>query len=318
MLHSKQLMAFMAVAEELHFGRAAKRLHMTQPPLSQQVRLFEERVGVPLIERSTRTVRLTAAGITMRDAMQHVIADGETALAAVRRIGAGETGLLRVGFTPTAAYRLVPAAVGDYRASHPEVELSMVEADTGRLRALLVQDRLDVAVLRYSQDSQDDNLHLEPIDNEPLVVALSVQHEWVSRRSIPIADLTTQPLIGFAHQTSAYFHLLLASLFASNGLVPHYVMESVLPTLLGLVQAGIGAAVVPASVSELRPGGVKYLPLKARHTVSSTLYLAYRQDTTNPAVPALCDALKRAGTAAIATPIATPSKSEINPKPKDF
>ncbi|RYH28768.1 MAG: LysR family transcriptional regulator, partial [Alcaligenaceae bacterium] len=114
-LYSKQLTAFMAVAEELHFGRAAKRLHMTQPPLSQQVRLFEERVGVTLIERSTRTVRLTPAGVSMRDAMQRVIADGDAALAAVRRIGLGETGLLRVGFTPTAAYRLVPAAVGDYR-----------------------------------------------------------------------------------------------------------------------------------------------------------------------------------------------------------
>ncbi len=296
MLYSRQLMAFMAVAEELHFGRAAKRLHMTQPPLSQQVRLFEERVGVPLIERSTRTVRLTAAGIAMRDAMHHVMADGDAALAAVRRIGSGETGWLRVGFTPTAAYRLVPRAVGDYRASHPEVELSMVEADTGRLRALLVQDRLDVAVLRYSQDSQDDNLHLEPIDSEPLVVAVPVGHAWVSRRSIPIGDLTTQPLIGFAHQTSAYFHLLLASLFAKNGVVPHYVMESVLPTLLGLVQAGIGVAVVPASVSELRPGGVRYLALKARYTVSSTLYLAYRKDFANPAVPALCEALRRTGT----------------------
>jgi len=297
-LYSKQLTAFMAVAEELHFGRAAKRLHMTQPPLSQQVRLFEERVGVTLIERSTRTVRLTPAGVSMRDAMQRVIADGDAALAAVRRLGLGETGLLRVGFTPTAAYRLVPAAVGDYRQSHPEVELSMVEADTGRLRDLLLQDRLDVAVLRHSQDSQDDTLHLEPIDSEPLVVALPLHHAWVTRQSIPIGELTTQPLIGFAYQTSAYFHLLLASLFERNGLVPHYVMESVLPTLLGLVQAGIGAAVVPASVSELRPGGVKYLPLEARHTLRSTLYLAFRKDTANAAVPALCDVLRRVGTVA--------------------
>ncbi len=297
-LYSRQLLAFMAVAQELHFGRAARRLHMTQPPLSQQLRLFEERVGVPLIERSTRTVRLTAAGTIMFEAMQQLLEDGEAALAAARRVAAGVAGLLRIGFTPTAAYRLIPAAVGAYRERHPEVQLSMTEADTGRLHTLLVQERLDVAILRHSEDSQDDALHREPVDSEPLVVALPMSHAWSSRRSIPIAELAGVPLIGFARQTSAYFHTLLASLFTRNGLTPNVAMESVLPTLLALVEAGIGAAVVPASVSELRPGGVKYLPLKAKHTLRSTLYLAYRKDCVNPAVPALCEALKRAGTAA--------------------
>jgi DNA-binding transcriptional LysR family regulator len=263
-LYSRQLLAFMAVAEELHFGRAARRLHMTQPPLSQQVRLFEERVGVPLL-----------------------------------------AGVLRMVFTPTAAYRLVPAALGAYRQRRPEVELSMTEADTGQLRALLAQDRLDVAVMRHSSDSQVDGLHLEPVDTEPLVVALPLSHAWSSRRSIRIEELTSVPLIGFARNTSAYFHALLASLFAHNGLAPLYVMESVLPTLLALVEAGIGAAVVPGSVSELRPAGVKYLPLKARHTLRSTLYLAYRKDVVNPALPALCQALREAGTA-VETPTDAP------------
>lgn len=297
-LYSRQMLAFMAVAQELHFGRAARRLHMTQPPLSQQVRLFEERVGVPLLERSTRSVRLTPAGEAMRDAMQRLMDDGEAALATARRVATGEAGLLRMGFTPTAAYRLVPAAVGAYREYRPDVQLSMTEADTGHLRALLAQERLDVAVMRHTSDSQAEGLHLEPVDTEPLVVALPLRHAWSSRRSIPIEELAAIPLIGFARSTSAYFHTLLASLFARNGLTPDYVMESVLPTLLALVEAGIGAAVVPGSVSELRPGGVKYLPLKARHTLRSTLYLAYRKDGVNPAVPALCEALRHAGTAA--------------------
>lgn len=298
-LYSRQLLAFMAVAQELHFGRAAKRLHMTQPPLSQQVRLFEERIGAPLIERSTRTVRLTPAGALLREAMEQMMEDGEAAVAATRRVAAGDAGLLRIGFTPTAAYRLIPAAVGAYRQRHPRIQLSMTEADTGRLHTLLVQDRLDVALLRHSGDNEDDELHREPVDSEPLVAALPMQHAWASRDSISVAELATEPLIGFARQTSMYFHTLLASLFERNGLTPNYVMESLLPTLLALVEAGIGAAVVPASVSELRPGGVRYLPLQAEHTLRSTLYLAYRKDCLNPAVPALCETLRLAGAVAL-------------------
>src|SRR5690606_31622802 len=107
----------------------------------------EERVGAPLIERSTRTVRLTPAGELLHEAMRQMMKDGAAALAATRRIAAGEAGLLRIGFTPTAAYRLVPAAVGAYRKRYPEIQLSMVEADTGRLHALLTRDRLDLAIL---------------------------------------------------------------------------------------------------------------------------------------------------------------------------
>ncbi|MEI2415265.1 LysR family transcriptional regulator [Orrella sp. JC864] len=296
-LYSRQLLAFMAVAQELHFGRAAQRLHMSQPPLSQQVRLFEERVGVPLLERSTRAVRLTAAGAALRDAMLRMMDDGEAALAAARRVAAGETGLLRIGFTPTAAYRLIPAAIGAYRERHPQVHLSMTEGNTAELHALLRQERLDVAILRPGDDMQDETLHKEPIDSEPLVAALPAGHRLAGRRAVRIEQLAELPLVGFARQSSAYFHALLAELFSRNGLTPRYAMESLLPTLLALVEAGIGAAVVPASVGELRPRGVKYLPLKARVLLRSTLYLAYRRDCGNPAVPALREALRQKASA---------------------
>src|SRR5690606_41799823 len=129
-LYSRQLLAFMAVAQELHFGRAAKRLHMTQPPLSQQVRLFEERIGASLIERSTRTVRLTPAGALLREAMEQMMEDGEAAVAATRRIAAGDAGLPRIGFTPTAAYRLISAAAGAYLRRPPRSPPSPTEAAT--------------------------------------------------------------------------------------------------------------------------------------------------------------------------------------------
>lgn len=294
-LFSRQMLAFQAVADELHFGRAARRLHMTQPPLSQQVRLFEARVGVPLIERTTRAVRLTPAGRVMFEAIQRMIQDGQQAIQVAHRVSRGESGLLRVGFTPTAAYRLVPAALKAYRAAYPDVRLTLTEADTGQLRTMLAQDRIDLALVRHSTGEPDEHLHLEPVDSEPLVVALPAGHSLARHRSVAVQALSNVPLIGFARDTSVYFHRLLAELFAQHKVIPQYVMESVLPTLLALVEAGIGAAVVPASVRELRPSGVVYRPLKTGQSVASILYLAHRKNDANGALPALCDAIQVAG-----------------------
>lgn len=287
----------MAVAEELHFGRAARRLHVSQPPLSQQLRLFEERVGVKLIERSTRAVRLTAAGAVLLEAGRRLEADGEAALARGRRVDAGEAGMLRVGFTPTAAYRLVPAAVGAYRQRHAEVHLSMQESNSSVLQAALLQERLDIALMRRGDDAADQELAFVRIDQEPLIVALPAGHPLARRPRVPIGRLAEQPLIGFARETSPYFYLLLDELFTRNGVTPHYAMESLMPTMLALVESGIGVAIVPASVRDLRPKGVAYRPLEAAHCPLSTLYAAYRRDTLNPAVRTFVDVLAEAGDA---------------------
>ncbi|OWT76942.1 MULTISPECIES: LysR substrate-binding domain-containing protein [unclassified Achromobacter] len=294
-LFSRQLIAFMAVAEELHFGRAAQKLHMSQPPLSQQVRLFEERVGVPLIERSTRTVRLTAAGAALRDALKRLMDDGDAALTAARRVAVGEAGSLRIGFTPTGAYRLVPDAVGMYRQDHPGVHLAMIEGDTASLLDLLRSDRLDIAVTRWHDTIDADELRMDAVDTEPLVVAVPGNHALAGRDHVDIAELAGLPLIGFVRARSEYFHALLHQLFSDNGVMPNIVMESLLPTLLTPVAAGVGVAVVPASISELRPNGVRYLPLRARVLPRSTLYVAYRANGLNPAVPDLKRALMAVG-----------------------
>ncbi len=296
-LFSRQLIAFMAVAEELHFGRAAQRLHVSQPPLSQQVRLFEERVGVTLFERSTRAVRLTAAGAALHDALKRLMDDGDAALTAARQVAVGEAGLLRIGFTPTAGYRLVPTAVGLYRQRHPGVHLSMVEGDTAHLHALLRSDRLDIAITRRHENIADEDLALTPVDAEPLVVALPKSHPLAGRDHVDIDELAGVPLIGFVRAKSEYFHALLSQLFSDNGVAPNIVMESLLPTLLTPVEAGVGIAVVPASISELRPRGVRYLPLRAKVLPNSTLYVAHRRDSLNPALPALKQALTEVGAA---------------------
>ncbi|VFR43481.1 Transcriptional regulators, LysR family [plant metagenome] len=297
-LFSRQLIAFMAVADELHFGRAAQRLHMSQPPLSQQVRLFEASVGMALFERSTRSVRLTAAGLALRDALRQLMDDGEAALTNARHVANGEQGMVRIGFTPTAAYRLVPEAVGSYRRRYPDVHLSMTEGDTALLLDQLRRGRLDLAVTRRHENVADGDFHTERVDTESLVVAVPEDHPLAVHAEIDIAELAGLPLIGFARARSEYFHSLVNQLFRENGIDPHVVMESVLPTLLTPVRAGIGLAVVPASISELRSSGVVYLRLEAKCLPRSTLYVTYARDCINPAVPALRDALARAGMAA--------------------
>lgn len=285
-IYSKQLLAFMAVAEELHFGRAASRLHVSQPPLSQQVRQFEEEIGVPLLARTTRQVKLTAAGQMMLDGMQALLADTAALVTAAQRVAAGEAGLLRLGFTSTAAYRLVPLVVGAYHAAYPDVQLSMEENTSAVLLDKLLHDRIDVALMRLNEDMPHEELRVELSDKESLVVALPTAHTLATRRRIPLGLLEGQPLIGFARTSSQYFHTLLSDIFEKHGIAPTYVMESVLPTILALVEAGIGIAIVPASVKELRPNGVAYRPLVSPTPTPSLLYVVHRKTTTNPAVAA--------------------------------
>jgi DNA-binding transcriptional LysR family regulator len=284
-LYSRQLLAFIAVAEELHFGRAARRLHVSQPPLSQQVRQFEEWAGAQLIDRTTRTVRLTPAGQVMLEAMQRVMADAQAAIDATRRVAAGQAGFLRVGFTTTAAYRLVPAVVGPYRGQYPGIHLVMEERTSSDLLEDLLRDRIDVALMRKHEELSESGLTFEEVDREDLVVALPHDHPLAKRRQIPVAQLQSTDLIGFARSTSQYFHALLEELFFRNDIKPRYVMESLLPTILALVESGIGIAIVPASVRELRPKGVAYRPLDAVNAMQSVIYAVHRSQSPNPAVP---------------------------------
>lgn len=283
---SRQAQAFLAVAEELHFGRAAERLHISQPPLSQQIRQFEAQAGARLIERTTRSVRLTAAGQIMLAALQRMAADGQTTLDAARRVSTGVAGFLRLGFTSTAAYRLVPAVLGSYHARYPDVHLTMQELTSDALVHDLQSERLDLVLTRRYDDMRGHGVTFTEIDREPLVVALPMAHPLAGRRTIPIRLLAEAPLIDFDRGGSQYFHTLLRELFACNDVAPRYVTESVLPTILALVESAVGLAIVPASVRELRPRGVAYRPLAAPAQRDSILFAAHRNDSLNPTVAA--------------------------------
>ncbi|MBO1114484.1 LysR substrate-binding domain-containing protein [Bordetella petrii] len=284
-LFSRQARAFIAVAEELHFGRAAQRLHISQPPLSQQVRQFEEQMGMPLLVRNTRSVQLTLAGAQLLASLRQILHDSEAALIRAGRAARGELGALTVGFTSSAAYKVLPDIVARYRDACPGIELSLVERESAELLDSLLAERIDIALMRRHDALDDPRLLFDVAEREPLVAALPARHRLARRPSIALQDLHGQDLVGFSASGSRYFHELLAKLFAQAGVRPHVVHQSVLPTILALVEANVGLALVPASVTGLRGSAVRYRPLAGGgQAAMSTLFAVRRHDGRNPAV----------------------------------
>jgi DNA-binding transcriptional LysR family regulator len=291
-LHSRQLLAFVAVAEELHFGRAADRLNISQPPLSQQIRRFETEVGAALFVRTTRSVQLTPAGRALLDAARQLIDQGNAALAAARHVATGEIGSLALGFTSAAAYHALPKAIAAYRERFPKVQLVLQEQNSIELWEGLLAGRLDVALLRRQSSMSDSLFRFLPAGQEPLIVAMPAGHRLSSAARIAPKDLQDEPFVGFAQRTSSYFHALIGALFAQAGVQPRIVHESVLPTMLSLVEAGVGVALIPESAAAMRPGRLVFRPLQARGAVAR-LHIALRRGTFNAAAATFAEIARR-------------------------
>jgi DNA-binding transcriptional LysR family regulator len=273
---------FVPVAEELHFGLAAQRLHMTQPPLSQRIRQLEDAVGVPLFKRSTRSVELTAAGQVMLVRARALLQAGDAAVRAASRAGTGDAGVLRLGFTSSAAYRVLPAAIARFTRAYPDVRLELREKVSLELADDLIAHRIDAALVRPMPGRDLVGFECEHVHGEPLVLALPRSHALARLASVPLKRLERERLIGFSQQGSPYFHDLLQQLFAGAGVRPETSVESVLPTILALVEAGLGLAVVPQSATVLRGRLLAYRPLAARRQPNADLEYLRRMGDDNP------------------------------------
>lgn len=256
----RQLRYFVAVAEELHFRRAAARLHMSQPPLSNQLRLLEEELGCPLMIRSRRRVELTAAGDAfLRDA-KAILGELGEAVQTARRIHAGRAGLLRISFVGSALLSLVPDLVKRYRAARPDVELQLRERSTEDQLRDLRAGTLDVALLPLPVDAPD--LRTEVLLRERAVAALPAAHPLAALKRIPLRRLAAEPLVLFPRTQAPGLHdRLLSSLTGPDGppVVAQYAPET--QTIVGLVAAEIGVSLVQASVQRLALPGVTYRPV---------------------------------------------------------
>jgi len=294
----RSLNSFVAVAEELHFGAAAERLHMTQPPLSQQIRLLEEALGTELFVRSTRSVQLTVAGKVLLERARRLLADSEAAAQEVKRAGRGELGRLVLGFPNSAAYRLLPRALRLYKSRYPQVELDLREMLSSSLLDALHSRQLDVALVRASSSMLGPDLDRVIASREDMVLALPSQHPLAELDVVPLQRLEGVALIGFTAVGSRYFRERLDTIFSAAQVRPYITQESVLPTILAFVEAGLGVALVPSSVARMRSDEVVYRPISgAQDTAQALLYCVRRKGDTAPAVQNFFDTVEALGLA---------------------
>jgi DNA-binding transcriptional LysR family regulator len=254
-------------------------VHVSQPALSRAIQELERLVGVELLARTNRTVRLTDAGRVLLEEAPRAFAEVDRALAETRRVGRGEVGRVRIGFLPSATNELVPAAVRTFRAKFPAVVLELSEQlDDPQLEAL-AQDRLDVGVLRTTRYL--DDVAFEAIAAEEQCVAVSRDHSLAERRRVSFRDLQDEHFVLWPRRTAPETHDAIVERCRAAGFSPRIVQEAPQAhTLLGLVAAGLGVSILVRSYRSLRGGDVVFVPIRGER---STLYLAWRTDRPSAA-----------------------------------
>lgn len=284
----RHLRYFAAVADTRHFGRAAERLHMAQPALSQSIRQLEAELGTALFTRTTRQVRLTPAGEFLQGEVGRILAAVEDSVRGVHRIAQGRQGLVRVGFTGSAAQTQLPRMARIVKRELPGLALE-IHADllTPAQVDGLHDGRLDVGVLR--PPLAGEGLDVRIIESESLVLAVAADHRLATEPVIAMTDLRAEPFVLFSAGGSAVNDAVLNSCRAA-GFVPHREHEAAgISVMLPLVAAGLGVALVPASVRAAPLAGVVLRDVAGAATVE--LALAWRSGETNPAVLAVIQAL---------------------------
>jgi DNA-binding transcriptional LysR family regulator len=265
MIELRHLRYFVAVAEEGHVTRAAERLGMQQPPLSQQIKALEQALGVPLLRRLPRGVRPTESGLVLLAEARAILAQLDRALETVRRTGRGEQGRIAVGFTSSAAFHpFVSAAIRGFREAAPQVEMAMEESSTGELVEALRLGRLDAAFIR-SPVGDAAGITVEPLLDEPMVVVVPAGHALANGADpIPLAALAEEAFVLYRRPSGPGLYDSIIAACRAAGFSPRIVQEAPrLVSTLSLVEAGLGVSIVPASMARLDAGGVATLRLAA-------------------------------------------------------
>jgi DNA-binding transcriptional LysR family regulator len=290
----RQLRYFVAVAEELHFRRAAARLHISQPPLSQQIRQLEEELGAQLLIRNRRRVELTPAGEAFLHDARAILSELDGAVSTARRIASGQAGRLRINFVGSALLSIIPAAVQAFRRDRPGVEVEMRERATAEQLRALRAGTIDLGFVRPPVEDLD-GLWPELVLREPTVAALPADHPLTRVRRLSIAGLAGEPLVLFPRSQAAGFHDLLIATLAASGQTPRVVQYAPeMTTIVGLVAAGLGVSLVPASVERLALGGVSYRAVPGA-PVSELMAVSRQSSDEAPLVGAFIEKARKLG-----------------------
>lgn len=290
----KLLQSFVAVAEELHFSRAAERLHISQPPLSRQIALLEEELGTPLLTRTSRKVELTPEGAAFLEEARAVLARTESAAELVRAMARGEAGTLRLGFAGAAMEGSLPDIIREFRERRPQVALELREAGTAdqllaiRLEGAADPARLDAGFV-FTAAHDLPGLMTRPFMREPMILALPETHPLSKHETLPLSVLTGEPLIMFPRQSQPELHDEIMNSLRAAGGEPHVAQEAGGgPARVALAAAGLGLALVPASMRRYRREGVAYLGIEGGMPALRVV-LAWREDDKNPVLKNFLD-----------------------------
>lgn len=280
----RHLRYFVSVAEDLHFGRAARRLGMTQPPLSQQIRRLEDELRTPLLRRTKRRVELTDAGRIFLDEARAILLRAERAVGVAQRAGRGEIGQLSVGFIPWADFTSVPGMIRTFGERYPDVELDMHSLTMPEQVSALRDGRIQVGIIRPPVDAAD--LVTQPLLSEPLVVVFPHRHRFAAYRRVPWQALATEPYIRFSPKRAPGYDAVIAHACAEAGITLNVKHEVDHPqTVLALVEARVGVSLVPASSGRVRRPGIAHRGLRPTGPALRTV-IAWRRDNESSLVQA--------------------------------
>ncbi|ABC38632.1 LysR family transcriptional regulator [Burkholderia thailandensis] len=276
----KQLRYFVAVAEELHFGRAAKRLFISQPALSFDIRKFEDELGVQLFARTSKSVALTNAGEVLLGEARRLLLQAQEAQRLTIRSASGLAGRLKVGFVNSMLYRGLPSAVRRFEADYPNVEVVLKEMNTHEQVQAILRGQIDVGYAHWGTFPPE--ISADTIFSEPFLCCLPAAHRLARRRRVDLAALAHEPFILFPRDAAPHYHDLIIAQCVSAGFSPQIRHEARLwQTVLTMVEFEMGVALVPSVLRQVRSERLRYLPLAGDALESRTLRLR-RSDEREP------------------------------------
>ena len=286
MLDLKSLKCFVVLAEELHFGRAADRLHISQPPLSLKIRTLEAELGLQLFQRSSRRVELTHSGRILLPEAQRILRDAEHLIKLAASLELGEAGTLAIGFNALLAYRLMPQLVSTFSERYPLVKVTLHEMVSSEQVVAMLEHQIDIGLMRPPLPPGFRSLSL---GSEEMVVFLPAKHALAMQEAVPLASLAGEPMLMFSRLESSYLHNLTMEMCTEAGFAPVVRQETRhIHAIVALVGTGMGLALLPASAAFIHMDGIAIRRLKKTdggvgmrraHTVLATL-----EDNANPAV----------------------------------
>jgi DNA-binding transcriptional LysR family regulator len=283
MIEVRHLRYFQAVAEELHFSRAAARLCIAQPALSRQIQHLEQTLGTPLFRRTQRRVELLASGKVFLERTHHIL--GEIARAAVdaRRASEGQLGRLSVGFIHSSTYGLLPLIIERFRHLYPDIELELHEMPISEQHVALMQGVIHIGLLRPQPAPAE--LEILPVLEDHFLVAVPLTHPLAKRKSVHLKELASESMVLFPQRGSALFHARVMAMCERAGFSPRVAQQATqIHTVAGLVGAGIGVAIIPGIARNLKTKGVHFLEIRDRPESVHVALGWLRSQADNPAV----------------------------------